>query len=287
MARPEIAAGDYRLVLAPGCGGSVAAFEWRGLALLRPMTGETVLDAACFPLVPFSNRIADGQFEANGRTVRLKPNFPGRAHPHPLHGYGWLSEWTVTQIGQDRATLVHRYSPGEWPWAYRAEQHFHLDQAGLTISLKVENLGDSPMPAGLGLHPYFPRTAATRYFGLHRGEWTSDSDGLPVSLDERVSARDWWEGMPAAARLVDTVYTGREGVLAIEFPERGVRLAITPSAELPFTGIFVPDHDDFFCVEPVSHATNAVNARSGGNGLIWLNPGESLEASIGFAASST
>jgi aldose 1-epimerase len=87
----ELAAGDYRLVLQPEIGGSVAGFHWRDEPVFRPACGPSVLDAACFPLAPFSNRIAHGRFRFGGREVALAPNFPDSDHPHPLHGFGWLA----------------------------------------------------------------------------------------------------------------------------------------------------------------------------------------------------
>jgi Aldose 1-epimerase len=54
--------------------------EARAQPLMRPTTGDAILDVACFPLVPFSNRIADGNFSWEGQEIVLQPNFPGRAH---------------------------------------------------------------------------------------------------------------------------------------------------------------------------------------------------------------
>jgi aldose 1-epimerase len=89
----ELAAGDYRLVLQAKLGGSVATFHWRDKPVFRPACGPSVLDTACFPLAPFSNRIAHGRFSFGGREVALAPNFPDSDHPHPLHGFGWLAAW--------------------------------------------------------------------------------------------------------------------------------------------------------------------------------------------------
>ena len=283
LARPEIGYGDYRLVLAPSCGGAIAAFEWRGKSILRPMQGDMVLNAACFPLAPFSNRIAHGAFNAHGREIRLKPNFPGTDHPHALHGYGWLSAWTATDIAASHATLDHRYEPGDWPWPYHATQQFDLGEDGLSMTLRLCNLGHDPMPAGLGIHPYFPRTRATRFLGLHRGEWKTGSDGLPISLDLHDVAQDWWNGQPVESRIVDTVYTGRQGPLIVDIPEKGFTITIAPTEQLSNTAVFVPKGEDFFCVEPVSHFTDAINSEDADSGMIWLDPGESMSVGVNFS----
>ena len=76
-------AGDLSLTLAPDLGGSVLAFTRLGKDLLRPTPpgAADVLEAACFPLVPYANRIAEGRFTFGGRSASLAPNMAGQAHP--------------------------------------------------------------------------------------------------------------------------------------------------------------------------------------------------------------
>jgi aldose 1-epimerase len=249
---------------------------------MRPFAGGSVLDTACFPLVPFSNRIAHGRFAWGGRDISLAPNFPGSDHPHPLHGFGWLAPWEVVAVGSRHARLLHRHRGGAWPWPYRAEQELGLSETGLVHTLRVSNLGESAMPAGLGFHPYFPRNARTQYRGLHRAEWETSPDGLPVRLEVAAAAQDWWHGSPVASRSVDTVYEGREGSLDICWPDRATRLTIEPCPLLAFTVVYVPPDAGFFCVEPVSHPTDAMNRSPATMRL--LGPGATLQAEVRYAA---
>lgn len=278
---PTLIAGDSRLDLSPERGGSVLRFDWRGMPIFRPATGPGILDVASFPLVPFSNRVALGRFMAAGREVVLAPNFPGTDHPHPLHGFGWLAQWDVIALDERHAVLEHRYAGGEWPWPYVAEQRLDLYDDGLEMSLSVTNLGHDPMPAGLGFHPYFPRQADTLYHGLHRGEWRNDPTGLPLAQEISPTPQDWWHGSPVGCRAVDTLYTNRHGGLRIEWPSRRLALKIAPSATLPHTVVYSPTGMDYFCVEPVSHMTNAVNMDDGTEtGLRYISPGEVFMGSV-------
>ncbi|MET0365504.1 MAG: aldose 1-epimerase [Sphingobium sp.] len=279
-----LSAGEYRLDLAPERGGAVLRFDWRGTPLFRPVCGPSILDTACFPLVPFSNRIAHGRFQAGDRAVSLAPNFPDSDHPHCLHGFGWLSAWEVMEADGRSAVLRHRYPDGEWPWPYVAEQQLRLDAEGLTMALSVTNEGDAPMPAGLGFHPYFPRDPDTLYRGLHRGEWQNSADGLPERLDLRSEAQDWWDGAPVGSRAVDTLYTDREGALLLAWPSRDLALEMIPSPSLRHSVVDSPAGRDFFCVEPVTHMTNALNRADAEGGMDWLAPGETLSASVRMAA---
>jgi aldose 1-epimerase len=136
------------------------------------------------------------------------------------------------------------------------------------------------MPAGLGYHPYFPRTDHSYYRALHRGEWLNDDDCLPRLLDLHPEPRDWWDGRAVGTRAVDTVYTSREGPLVIGWPERDMEIEITPSTNLPFTVVYSPRGAEFFCVEPVSHIPDAVNRKEADNGLVWLQPGVTLTVGL-------
>lgn len=254
----RLAAGDYELQLNPNIGGSVASLTWRGLDLFRRATGGSVLDAGCFPLVPFCNRIENGTFQFDGRTICMPPNMPGSDHPHTLHGFGWTSAWTIADREESHARIVQKHDAGTWPWDYVAEQSYALDAEQVTMALAVTNLSESPMPCGLGFHPYFPRAGAT-YLGLHHAEWDSSADGLPVKLQQSDAAKDWWGGKPVAAREIDTVYAGRSGPLTITWPAKNLRLEILPSDELGHTAVFVPADTDYFCVEPMSQQTDALN----------------------------
>jgi aldose 1-epimerase len=277
-----LSAGDYRLVLEPARGGSVARFAWHNEPLFRETCGPGILDTACFPLVPFCNRIAHGRFAWQGRSITLAPNFPGSDHPHPLHGFGWLDRWDVVECSTTRAVLRHSHRAGPWPWDYTAEQVFILTEHGLRHELSVCNTGETPMPAGLGFHPYFPRDDETRYHSLHTGEWQTADEGLPFALHSGAKAIDWWHGQPVASRCVDTVYAGRHGPMHIVWPRRHLSLTIAPCDGLPLTVVYIPAKADFFCVEPVSHATDAVNREPG---MGALNGGETLSVAVHYRGS--
>lgn len=281
----EIGAGDYRLVAAPDRGGSILRFDWRGQPVLRPAADPSsllsILDVACFPLVPFSNRIAHGRFVVAGQEVRLRPNFPGSNHPHPLHGFGWLAPWTVVRHEAHELVMEHLHDADEWPWAYRARQRLAVNEEGLVMRLAVVNEDNRPMPLGLGFHPYFPRAEGTVYRGLHRGEWRNDADCIPVRHDRREAPRDWWDGAPIASRSVDTLYTGREGALEIVWPEDARRLTIACSDNLAHTVIYSPASEDFFCVEPVTNETDAFNREE----FAFLAPGDTREVVVRLISS--
>jgi len=276
-----LTAGDYHVEIAPWRGGGITRFDWRGEPLFRPACGSGVLDLACFPLVPFSNRIAYGRFRADGREHLLPANLV--AELHPLHGMGWLAAWETIEQSSQHSVMQHDHEPGAWPWRYRALQRLRLDETGLHQALELTNLSASPMFAGLGMHPYFSRTATTRYHALHRHAWQTGADGLPIGLSSAAEPHDWWDGAPVASRIVDTCYGGRSGVIEIAWPDRGMALAIQPDDALAFTHVYVPADADYFCVEPVSHSTDAINGvHAESTGARWIDPGAKFAVALHY-----
>jgi aldose 1-epimerase len=91
----HLESGDWRLALQPELGGTIAALTYQSRDILRPtLAGATnPLETACFPLVPYANRIADGRFLFAGETYALPRNMEGQ--DHPLHGVGWIRGWDV------------------------------------------------------------------------------------------------------------------------------------------------------------------------------------------------
>src|SRR5215510_3712910 len=156
----SLRAGRLAVDLAPQAGGSIARFRVDdAFDLLRPMPSEAVASgrgnqASAYPLVPFSNRIANGRLVVDGKEYRLQPNWPGVRHP--MHGEGWARPWEVTRHDERSAELVDRYeTTGGWPFRYQARLVFRLEADGLFVTMAIANLEDRAVPAGLGLHPFF------------------------------------------------------------------------------------------------------------------------------------
>jgi aldose 1-epimerase len=277
--------------LAPRVGGAVADVidttgpEPRYLMRRSPEALADALDAACFPLVPFSNRVRDGRFTFRGRQVQLSPNMPGQKHP--LHGQGWRGAWTVEAAAERSAELLFHHPAGEWPWAYEARQVFVLEDRALSITLSVLNRSDEPMPCGLGFHPYFPCDGGTILDTRVSDVWTVDDEVMPVA---RIPAQGRYalsERAICAAGL-DNGYAGWSGETLIRWPaERRAAHILSPGAG--FFQLFSPSDGGVVVAEPATHANAALNHPEdewAGLGLRVLQPGEdmSLQARLAFSA---
>lgn len=273
--------GGLALRLSPAVGGSVAAYSLDGRPLLRGTTAgyADVLQAACFPLVPYANRVRDGAFSFRGVDVQLeRNNLPQR---HPLHGVGWRGGWTVVSASEREAVLAFDWPGGDWPWAFRAEQTFRLDASGLEIGLSVENRADTPMPAGLGLHPYFPCPPGTVLDAAVDEVWMVDADLFPNGRAPAHAHYDLNQRLIHHADL-DNGYGGWSGEATVRWPD-GLALRLTSAAR--YFQVYAPTTEDVLCAEPVSHANGALNApqtEQAGLGLAVLEPGERLDLTARF-----
>jgi aldose 1-epimerase len=276
-----LSAGALELCLNPSTGGSISSFDWldgdRSIPILRNCNSchENVLEAASFPLVPFVNRIRGGSFEFRGRRVRLAPNMPG--DPSPLHGQGWLAPWTVENAGRSDALLRFEHAAAEWPWTYRAEQHFILDEAGLTVSLTCRNLSDEPMPCGLGQHPYFNCGPAARLDTKVTHVWTIDEHVLPV---DKVAASGRFDlnARAVCGQDLDHGFGGWGGRALMSDPAWPFDIEMS-SPEAAFFQLYSPASGGIFVAEPVSHANAALNAAEdqwAELGMRVLEPGEEM-----------
>ena len=272
---------DTRLMLDAVHGGAIREFSWRGLGILRPAAAATEADydpmlMACFPLVPYANRIAGGRFTFAGHEVRLRRNW--ERDPHPLHGQAWRAAWTVESASDGQATLAFSGGGDEWPWRYRAVQEFELLADALAIRLSVENRSDSIMPAVLGLHPYFPQAALATVEARARTVWLPDAQSLPVQ--EIMTPRDWSFDLPRSAARValDHSFDHWDGVAIVRWPDRTVRLSATGARALH---VYTPANAGFFCLEPQTAAAGALNRAAGE--FAGLAPGERLDLGVTFS----
>jgi aldose 1-epimerase len=265
-------AGGLRLSLRPDLGGVVAGLWLDDLAVLRSDASATpgnAREAACFPLVPYSNRLGHRRFQWKGRKYRTEPGFGDE--PHSRHGVGWRRSWAVTDSAPDRAVLALTHpSDGEWPFAFYAEQVFELTPTSLRISMVATNIDARTAPMGLGWHPYFPKRPRSRIHLEVAERWDNDALKLPVrkvaqtGVDADVAALDF-----------DNCFEGWRGEARI----RDERLSLRLSSSLGRAVVYTPRDQPYFCVEPVSHVSNAIHmAEPAAHGLAALEPTQSMSA---------
>ncbi|MBT2373492.1 aldose 1-epimerase [Pseudomonas fluorescens] len=269
------------LTLAPALGGSIVNWTLRssGLPLLRH-TNQPALDSglpgklACFPLAPWSNRIAEDGFDNPDGWLALTPN--SLLDPLPIHGSAWQQPWRVVSQTVDEVVLQ---LDSRTPFAYRAEQRFHLKDGRLSLTLRVTHLAEQAAWHGLGLHPYLPRRPGTRLQARAGQVWERDEAKLPTGLAPVPVDWDFQQLKTLPETLVDNGFCQWDGRCLIQQPELGYELECQATGS-DFYLLYCPPGLDFFCIEPVSHPVNAHHL-PGRPGLKLLEQGQSTE--LGFS----
>lgn len=266
-------------------GGQVVECRWQGHEVFTTATvGLWPSDnqAGCFPLVPYSNRIRNGAFSIAARSVSL--TVPEFAYPHALHGLGWRSAWSCQQSGANEATLFQTHDGTAWPWPYRARQHFSARGNRLIISLEIENSGATAMPAGIGLHPYFPRQVDMRLDLRVGGFWTTSlSDpGIPQDWCSLDPLTNFFEGKDLGIIDLDHCFTDWNRIVRIEYPSAHVCIDLAASAAFSNLVIFCPNNREILCIEPVSHVNDAANLSEldSDQKMNQLDPGDRLAGTL-------
>jgi aldose 1-epimerase len=276
----SISAGPLHLDIAPGIGGSIARFyskeKAQSLDWMRPATQEAIAEGnpqmmASFPMAPFCGRVREGRFVFAGRQISLPRNFGNS--PHAIHGNAWKLPWRVNAHDSASASLILEHERGDWPFAYRAEQHFVLTPRSLEIELVVVNTDAAAMPVGIGQHPYFAYTPGMTLQAEVAQMWEVERD-MPVKLSRNDTVESLARGLKMASATLDNNFIGWKHMATMRWPETGRRLRMTAQPPLSYLVVYTPPSREFLCVEPVSNTVD------------WLNLGHLESEQIGGAVLS-
>lgn len=266
----ELQAGALRLALRPDLGGCIAGL-WHGdrpvLHSFDPAQLAGSRPSACFPLVPYSNRIGQRRLRWQGQEIELAANVD---EPNTLHGVGWQRPWEVVSAEATRAELryAHR-ADAFWPFDFEARQHFELEPRALRLRMSVRNTDTRVQPLGFGWHPYFSKRPGCWLRAKVSQRWEPDETLLPV----RRVAQDGIDG-DVLQMDYDNVFEGWDGEALTGDGHFSVRI----SSDQPYLVVFAKAVRDHYCVEPVSHLNNAIQqADPEAHGLRAVAPGHGLE----------
>ena len=190
-------------------------------------------------MIPNFSRLKDGVFQEKGTSL-------------PIHGFGRLLSWTITEQNASSLTMQLTSSDAtrsDYPYEFTFTANIQVSEETLTYTLTMQNRSSEDMPIAPGVHPYFAIAQQQKSQLI--------TEGLPGF---NASTIDWDNNPP------DTAYPFPQRVI-IHFPQRGT-LTI---AELPQDDqyalttmqvwsepISTPDHD-FVCFEPTVGTEDALN----------------------------
>jgi aldose 1-epimerase len=178
--------------------------------------------------------------------------------------------------------VAHGSNDPDWPWSFDAAQTIALDDTGLHLTLTLTNRDTRPMPAGIGLHPFFPKSPKMELQFEAGNVWLNDARMLPK---ERAALPREWNfatQRPVADLTVDNCFAGWSRAALLTWPERAWALRLTASEAFGHLVVFTSPARDSIAIEPVSHANDAVNlaATRDDTGLVILAPGAALSGTL-------
>jgi len=265
------------VVVLPEIGARLHRLRAFGHDLLRTPDQQNVHEAdpffwGAYVMAPWCNRLAARPIRFGPRRIDLPSNFPDGS---AIHGQVYLRPWQVREDGR----LTVRAGGDEWPWRYRVTQHLIVSGAELRIELELTNLDDEPMPAGLGIHPWFRKPVRLAIHGARVFPDNLDGGTRQQPVDGPLDLRALGE-MPD----IDATWTDlSDPAVELVWPHIADVL-IGVEASTTFIAAASSSTIDAIAVEPQTHAPHGLRrlqAQEPG-GLAVLAPEETLSLAARF-----
>lgn len=196
-------------------GGGVREYNVHDRPVLEPYPLEAMCDGAHgTPLIPWPNRLENGAYSFEGINYQVAITEPSKNNA--IHGFTRWRQWQIIDHSKSAAVVGTRIYPMTgYPFALEITITYSLDENGLTVTTKADNIGDSPCPYGSGQHPY-----------LSPGSGLIDDCTLILKASTRILT-DNEQQLP----------TGTEEVAGTQFDFNVGRLLGDTKLDYPFTGL--------------------------------------------------
>jgi len=268
------------VVVLPDVGARLHRLRAFGQDLLRTPNRAAVHEGdpfywGAYVMAPWGNRLEARRTRFGSRWLNLPSNFPDGS---AIHGQVYARPWQVREDG-----LLTIHGGGDtWPWRYQVGLRLSVSGAELRIELELTNRDDEPMPAGLGIHPWFRRPVRVAIHG---------ASVFPNNLDPGVRSQP--VGGKFDLRVVrempddtDATWTAlSEPAVELVWPQRA-KAIMRVEAAMTFIVAASPSTLDAIAVEPQTHAPHGLRRLLAGEpgGLTLLEPHETLSvvARLGF-----
>lgn len=250
-------------------------------------------------LFPFPGRIAGTSLDWRGRRYALEA---GDGRGNAIHGFVLNRPWRVLEssathaVGQFHASRDDAALENSWPGDFRITLTIRLAGNELSLDAFLENPGESDLPMGFGVHPYFRvplggndaggcrvQIPAAEYWELK--EMLATGRKLPAAKCGDVAG-----GMAFAETQLDDVFTSLEfagewSTASVADPASGRTLQVAMDRGFRECVVYNPPHREAICIEPYTCVPGAIDLaeRSIDAGLQILKPGESRIARVRIA----
>ncbi|MBE1552186.1 aldose 1-epimerase [Mycobacterium sp. OAS707] len=292
----EISHGGQRATVVE-VGGGLRQYHVNGREVLdRYGIEERCTAARGLPLVPWPNRIADGQYSFGGHTYQLPLTEPEKNNA--IHGLLRWRNWSCQAHEVDRVRMAIRLYPMMgYPFTLDVEVEYQLADTGLTVSTTATNRSDEPCPYAAGQHPYIssgPDRVDQCHLQFDATQWLpTDTRGIPTGIEHiEGSPVDFRAGRLIGSQDIDYTFTDlhrdAEGLAWVNITgPHGQRTSVWLDEHYPYLEIFT-SHTlasrhwrTGLGVEPMTAPPNGFRT---GIGVLSLEPGQSVTSLWGMQA---
>ncbi|MBC8156202.1 MAG: hypothetical protein H7Z72_25225 [Bacteroidetes bacterium] len=300
-----------RIRLQPKTGGAsvVVAPAWGGRVceLIVPLDGinYSVIDGfrqdeaidqdlrfKSAPLIPFPNRLKQGQYTFDGTSYQLPINEPRRGHA--IHGLIYNRPMVVEdaqitdQTAQLRLTYSYRGEVAGYPFPFQLTITYSIGEPdGFRCTTTIKNTGSTHLPLGVGWHPYLSLAGGV-------ADWTMTLPRCQVYTVDNLliptGTKREYQDFSKPTRLDQVQLNHCFGLMSAESrseipfgsPVGDWQLLLWMESGLNqyrYFQLFTPPDRTSIAVEPMSCC---INAFTNHDGLIRLEPDETFRAAYGL-----
>lgn len=270
----------------------IRALEVDGVALVETYAETSVPPyGSGIVLVPWPNRVEDGEWMLEGETQHLDITEPKKHNA--IHGLLRYTAYRVAARDESSIMLTATVFPQHgYPFQLDTSVRYELGPDGLTVTHTVTNVGVRTAPVAIGAHPYLclgdepleqltlTLGAATHIAVDDRLNPTGETDVAGTAFDLRggvlvndVTLDDGFGGVPPGASHRLSHDDGRFVELWRDDAFSYVQV---------FTNTIFPKSDGLGLALAVEPMTAPAGALRSGDGLRWLATGETMSVSWGI-----
>ncbi|ADY00685.1 Aldose 1-epimerase [Vulcanisaeta moutnovskia 768-28] len=135
------------------CNRGAYLLEWSvsGKDIILPGDPDRPTWSGMAIMIPFANRIKNGEYEFEG----IKYSLPRNKEGHAIHGLILNEEWSITYIGENSVSLEHVLKHPDYPTELTSIIKYTLVEGELDVEFIIKNTGLRSAPLVVGAHPYF------------------------------------------------------------------------------------------------------------------------------------
>ena len=269
-----LAQGDVVAEVAPDAGFNVFSIKYKGRELLKQPASLDKLPGYMYgvPLLyPMPNRVRHGKLKLADLDLSFEPNngahfLHGLVHSAPFQVDGVEQTEDAAQItgiiNFKRESVWHK----RFPLDHRLLIKLRVTDRAVRWTYELDNSnGNSAIPYGFGLHPWFlyQGTRKKTILTVPATHWMEAVELMPTGklVDLNGTKFDARNGISLQDFIIDDVYFGLEpnDPARIDFEDVGLQIRLNASKEFTHMVVYTPDKEPFFCVENQTCSTDAHN----------------------------